>query len=272
MKKILFLFAAAICTFAACDPVHEDISNGGHITVDDLKAKTSVTVDKDDNGKWGNVITCTTSAPVNAKWDIGGKEFVGNSAMKKMKVNKDEAGNYEDTKYTVTLTALCPDGTELKTDFSVTCQVITNELQKIYIYGDPENAEQVPVTLGLTDPAAGRFSDSEGKYFPYLSDDVYYGLKTLLIDITDVQEGENPDWGMPWGPAMMRVMTGWWSPQFMDDFEPKVGLLELPITQEMAEWCAHSNKPDADGNQRNRDLTLMMTRGSVTIKSIYYEE
>ena len=85
MKKILFLFAAAICTFTACDPVHEDISNGGHITVDDLKAKTSVTVDKDDNGKWGNVITCTTSAPVNAKWDIGGKEFVGNSAMKKMK-------------------------------------------------------------------------------------------------------------------------------------------------------------------------------------------
>ena len=76
MKKILFLFAAAICTFAACDPVHEDISNGGHITVDDLKAKTSVTVDKDDNGKWGNVITCTTSAPVNAKWDIGGKEFL----------------------------------------------------------------------------------------------------------------------------------------------------------------------------------------------------
>lgn len=272
MKKILFLFAAAICTFAACDPVHEDISNGGHITVDDLKAKTSVTVDKDDNGKWGNVITCSTSAPVNAKWDIGGKEFVGNSAMKKMKVNKDEAGNYEDTKYTVTLTALCPDGTELKTDFSVTCQVITNELQKIYIYGDPENAEQVPVTLGLTDPAAGRFSDSEGKYFPYLSDDVYYGLKTLLIDITDVQEGENAAWGMPWGPALMRVMTGWWSPQFMDDFEPKVGLLELPITQEMAEWCAHSNKDDADGNKRNRDLTLMMTRGAVTIKSIYYEE
>ena len=114
--------------------------------------------------------------------------------------------------------------------------------------------------------------DYEGKYFPYLSDEVYYGLKTLVFDIIDVQEGENPGWGMPWGPAMMRVMTGWWSPQFMDDFEPKVGLWELPITQEMAEWCAHSNKNDADGNARNRDLTLMMTRGSVTIKSVYYEE
>lgn len=261
MKKIFLMFVA-ICAFAACDPVHEDISNAGHISVDELKAKTTVSVDKAASGLNGNVISCSTSAPVNAKWSIGGKEFVGNYAWKKMKLGE----------YTVTLTALCPDGTVLTADYPITCQEITDPLQKYYIYGDPENAEQVPVTLGLTDPAAGRFSDSEGKYFPYLSDEVYYGLKTLVFDIIDVQEGENPNWGMPWGPAMMRVMTGWWSPQFMDDFEPKVGLWELPITQEMAEWCAHSNKEDADGNARNRDLTLMMTRGSVTIKSVYYEE
>ena len=77
MKKILLLFAA-VCAFAACDPVSEDIGNGGHITADELKAMSTVTVDKAASGKNGNVITCSTSAPVNAKWDIGGKEFVGN--------------------------------------------------------------------------------------------------------------------------------------------------------------------------------------------------
>ena len=57
MKKIFMLFAA-VCALVACDPVQEDISNGGHITVDELLAKTSVTVDKAASGKNGNVISC----------------------------------------------------------------------------------------------------------------------------------------------------------------------------------------------------------------------
>ena len=102
MKKIFLLFAA-VCALFACDPTHEDISNGGHITVDELKAKSTVTVDKAASGQNGNVITCSTSAPVNAKWNIGGKEFFSNYAKKKMKLGE----------YIVKLTALCPDGTEL---------------------------------------------------------------------------------------------------------------------------------------------------------------
>ena len=261
MKKIFLLFVA-VCAIAACDPTHEKIDNAGHITLEELKAKTVVTVDKAASGQNGNVISCQTLAPVNAKWNIGGKEFVNNFAKKKMKLGD----------YTVILTALCADGTELTAEYPVSCEEITDPLTKYYIYGGPDKPEQGPVTLPLTDPASGRFSDSEGKYFPYLSDEVYYGLKTLVFEVTDVQEGENPNWGMSWGPATLRVMTGWWSPQFMDDFEPQVGLMEIPITQEMAEWCAHTNKDDADGNKRNRDLTLMMTRGSMTIKSVYYEE
>ena len=77
MKKIFLLFAA-VCALVACNATHEDISNDGHITVDELVAKSSVTVDKASSGQNGNVITCSTSAPVNAKWNIGGKEFVGN--------------------------------------------------------------------------------------------------------------------------------------------------------------------------------------------------
>ena len=89
-------------------------------------------------------------------------------------------------------------------------------------------------------------------------------LETLVFDIIDVQEGENPNWGMPWGPAIMRVMTGWWSPQFMDDFEPKVGLWELPITDAIANDCAQGGS--------GKDLDILMTRGSITVKSVYYEE
>ena len=75
MKKIILVFAA-VCAIIACDPVHEDIGNAGHITADQLKSMTSISVDKAASGANGNVITCSTSAPVNATWNIGGKDFV----------------------------------------------------------------------------------------------------------------------------------------------------------------------------------------------------
>jgi hypothetical protein len=266
MKKI-FLFFATVCAIVACDPTHEDIGNAGHITIDELKAKTTVSVDKAGNGLNGNVISCSTSASVNAKWNIGGKEFVGNYAWKKMKVNKDDDGNYVNTDYTVTLTALCADGTVLTTDFPITCQEITNPLEKIYIYGDPEK-NQEPAVLGPGDAAAGRFSDSEGKYFPYLSDDVYFGFKTLIFEITKTEEGQFIWAADPQGTDDMgvtvRVMNGWWSSTYADNYPLSVGLWELPITEAMANDCAKGGS--------SKDLDLLMTRGTVTIKSVYYEE
>ena len=54
MKKIILLFVA-ICAYVACDPTQEDFSNGGHITLDELKAKTTVTVDKAASGaRWSS--------------------------------------------------------------------------------------------------------------------------------------------------------------------------------------------------------------------------
>ena len=73
MKKIFLMFVA-ICAFAACEPTHEKINNGGHITVDELVAKTVVTTDIAADGKNGNVLTCETLAPVSAKWTIAGKD------------------------------------------------------------------------------------------------------------------------------------------------------------------------------------------------------
>ena len=258
MKKIFLLFAA-VCALVACDPTHEDISNGGHITVDELIAKSSVTVDKSSSGQNGNVITCTTSAPVNAKWTIGGKDLLGNYAKKKMKVGE----------HVVTLTALCADGTQLSTNFTVNCQEITDPLQKFYIYGEDPSA-QPPFKPAAWNAACMRFSDNEGKFvdingnegfLPYLSDDVYWGFKTLIFDITECTADAN-----------VKIMTGWWSPVFYEDYNLREalggesGLWEFQLTEDIAKACARGNGGDG------RDLDLMFKSGGCQINAVYYEE
>lgn len=245
MKKIFLLFVA-VCAIAACDPTHEKIDNAGHITLEELKAKTVVTVDKAASGQNGNVISCQTLAPVNAKWNIGGKEFVNNFAKKKMKLGD----------YTVKLTALCADGTQLETEYEVSCQEITDPLTKYWIYGQDPTVEP-PFSPGAWNAAAMRFSSSEGQHFPTLSDDIYFGLKTLVFEITDA----TPD-------CAGRVMNGWWSARYDDakDVQFTNGLWELPITEKMAKDCAKGNGGEG------RDLDIMITSGSCTINSVYYEE
>ena len=242
MKKILFLLVAAVCAFAACDPIHEDISNGGHITLDELKAKTTVTVDKAASGQNGNVITCQTSAPVNAKWNIGGKDFVGNYAKRKMKLGD----------HTVILSALCPDGTLLTAEYPVSCQEVTDPLQKIYIYGGDPAAEP-PFQPAAWDAAAMRFSSTEGAHLPTIPDDVYFGLKTLIFDVSDVTEDFD-----------LKVMNGWWSNTYYDHVKWVSGLNELQITETLAKECAKGGE--------GRDLDLMLYSGSMTLNSVYYEE
>lgn len=241
MKKI-FSLLAAVCALVACDPVSENISNGGHITAEELAAKSSVTLS-------GNVVSCTTSAPVNAKWTIAGKDFLGNYAWKKLKLGDQ----------TITLTGLCADGTIVTADYPVSVQQITDPLEKYYIYqGDPLVIEQ-------GDAAAGRFSDNEGKGLPYLTDDVYFGKKTLVFDLV-AEPGDAGIWGEPAGPAMFRIMTGWWDPVFADEVivPDGAGLWELPLTDDIAAACAKGGG--------SRDLDLLLRRGKVTINSIYYEE
>ena len=243
MKKIFILLVVAVCAFAACDPIHEDISNAGHITLDELKAKSTVTVDKASSGLNGNVITCQTSAPVNAKWTLGGKDLIGNYAWKKMKLGD----------HVVTLTALCPDGTVLTADYPISCQEITDPLVKYYIYGDPAKADaEPPFVPGAWDAAAMRFSSTEGAHLPTIPDDVYFGLKTLIFDISDANAVD------------LKVMNGWWSNTYYDHVKWGDGLNELQITQTLADECAKGGE--------GRDLDLMLYSGSMTLKSVYYEE
>ena len=241
MKKIFLLFVA-VCALFACDPTHEKISNDGHITIDELKAKTTVTVDKAASGLNGNVISCQTLAPVNAKWTIGGKDFIANYAQKKMKVGTHD----------VVLTALCADGTVLSTTYQVECQEITDPLVKYYIYGGDPVAEP-PFQPGAWQAADMRFSSTEGAHLPTIPDDVYFGLKTLIVDVSDASADCN-----------VMVHNGWWSNTYISDWPLVSGQNELQITETMAKECAKGG----DG----KDLQLLLKSGSFTLNSVYYEE
>ena len=241
MKKIFLMFVA-ICAFAACNPTHENISNGSHITLDELVAKTTVKTDIASDGKNGNVIICETLAPVTAKFTIGGKDFVGNFAKRKMKVGTHD----------VVLTALCPDGTVLTNTYKVDCQEITDPLQKFYIYGGDPVAEP-PFQPGAWQGAEMRFSSTEGAHLPTIPDDVYLGLKTLIVDVSDA----TPD-------CNIMVHNGWWSATYISDMPFVNGPNEIQITEQIANDCAKGK----DG----KDLQLLLKAGSFTLNSVYYEE
>jgi uncharacterized protein YjdB len=134
-------------------------------------------------------------------------------------------------------------GTEAK-DIKPACQ-------KVYIYGaDP--VQEPPFQPGSWDAAAMRFSSTEGAHLPTIPDDVYFGLKTLIFDVSDV----SPDFDL-------KVMNGWWSNTYYDHVVWEDGLNELQITETMANECAEGG----DG----RDLDLMLYSGTVTINAVYYE-
>ena len=175
---------------------------------------------------------------------MGGKDFKGNYAWKKMKLGE----------HVVTLTALCPDGTVLTAEYPVSCQEITDPLVKYYIYGDPAKAaEEPPFVPGAWQAADMRFSSTEGAHLPTIPDDVYFGLKTLIFDVSDVTEDFD-----------LKVMNGWWSTTYYDHVKWTNGLNELQITDVMASECAKGGE--------GRDLDLMLYSGSMTLKSVYYEE
>ena len=132
-------------------------------------------------------------------------------------------------------------------------------VEKIYIYGDPNRTEeekaedpQLPFVPGAWDAAAMRFSSTEGAHLPTIPDNVYFGLKTLIFDVSDV----TPDFDL-------KVMNGWWSNTYYDHVKWVDGLNELPITEIMANECAKGGE--------GKDLDLMLYSGSMTFNAVYYE-
>ena len=152
----------------------------------------------------------------------------------------------------VVLTALCADGTVLSTTYQVECQEITDPLVKYYIYGaDPE--KEPPFQPGAWQSADMRFSSTEGAHLPTIPDDVYFGLKTLIVDVSDASADCN-----------VMVHNGWWSNTYISDWPLVSGQNELQITETMAKECAKGG----DG----KDLQLLLKSGSFTLNSVYYEE
>ena len=100
--------------------------------------------------------------------------------------------------------------------------------------------------------SAMRFSSTEGAHLPTIPDDVYFGLKTLIFDISNASGVD------------MKVMNGWWSNTYYDHVVWTDGLNELQITDTMAKECAKGGE--------GRDLDLMLYGGSMTLNSVYYEE
>ena len=97
-----------------------------------------------------------------------------------------------------------------------------------------------------------RFSSTEGTHLPTIPDDVYFSLKTLIFDVSDVSSDFD-----------LKIMNGWWSNTYYDHVKWEDGLNEVPITQTMAKECAKGGL--------GRDLDLMLTSGSMTINAVYYQ-
>ena len=174
-----------------------------------------------------------------------------------MNLKRKDNGDFAVTPYTIVLTALCADGTELTAKFpGIQCVEVTDPLQKFYIYPRPgKEAEDLPFKPGAWNAAAMRFSDSEGQHFPYLSDDVYWGFKTLIMDVTDVEDG-----------TTMMVHNGWWSATYIDSMPSVNGPNEIQLTEDMAKDCAKGN------GGSGKDLQFLIKSGNCTVNSVYYEE
>ena len=125
-------------------------------------------------------------------------------------------------------------------------------LSRYWIYGE-NPVTQPPFRPGAWDAAAMRFNDTEGAHLPTIPDDVYFGLKTLIFDVSDVSEDFD-----------LKIMNGWWSNTYYDHVKWVDGLNELPITDTMGMECAKGGE--------GRDLDLMLYSGTMTIKSVFYEE
>ena len=123
---------------------------------------------------------------------------------------------------------------------------------KVWIYGEDPQREP-SFSPASWDAAALRFSSTEGKYFRTLTDDEYFGLKTLIVDVSDATDD-----------CTMKVMNGWWSATYADYVPVLNGQMKIQITEEMAKDCAKGGG--------GRDLDLMLNGGSCTINSVYYIE
>ena len=96
------------------------------------------------------------------------------------------------------------------------------------------------------------FSNTLGKYFPTLPNEVFSGLKTLVVEVKYASEG-----------CTGRVMNNWWTTIFEDNIPLTSGMKwEIKITSQMVQ--------DLTENNGVKVLNLLLTNGTATFTSVYY--
>lgn len=99
-----------------------------------------------------------------------------------------------------------------------------------------------------------RFSDYEGNYFPYITDEQYTEMigNSLHVVIKEAAEG-----------TTMNVMNGWWTRTYYSNRPVATGDdFEIPITEQIAKDCMRGTG--------GHDLNLLVTAGYAIVSKVYY--
>ena len=132
--------------------------------------------------------------------------------------------------------------------------VMNAEPEKHWLYGEDPNFEPPIRVEQIYNSTILRFNDYEGDYLPTIPNEVYFGHKTIVVEVLEA----SPD-------CTATVMNGWWSTYYEENVPLTSGMKwRIQITDQMALECAQGGQ--------GRDLTLMLTAGSCVIGAVYYEE
>jgi hypothetical protein len=129
--------------------------------------------------------------------------------------------------------------------------------QRVLVYGDYSRSyvmEDLPFRPGSWNAAAMRFSDTDGQHFHFLTDEIYWGFKTLIMDVSDVEAG-----------TTMMVHNGWWTATYYDNLPIVNGPNEIQLTEDIARDCAMVNGA-------GKDLQFLIKSGNCIVNTVYYED
>ena len=235
MKKIMLSLAAVLAfTFTACEPV-EDFTKNTASDYSEEQINATLTQNGGDN-----LVEVTVHSHATAQISNGKQHFKANYA----KVVMREMG--ENFIY-IKLFNANGSITERQYPFEVTNMKYELPVLETIIW----QGEQ---SCAGWDGAGLRFSDTEGKGLPTLSDDTYDWMvgKKLSLDISAVN-GDG---------TTIRVTNGHWSKEYVSDTPVTPGKFQFEFTQEMCDQC----KKGGEG----KDL-LFVSNNGITITKFYFE-